>query len=143
MGICVGIGYQGKSLHGLCEELRRHRIELVIDVRARAWSQRPEFRKGKLSETLAGYGIGYHHAKDAGNPYRPRRGEQIEPRECMRQYTEHLKSNPQVVDGIRRLLGKKRVALLCYESESSLCHRGVLLRRLISPRSRRQAVACA
>jgi uncharacterized protein (DUF488 family) len=130
VGKCLGIGYQGQSLAGLCEELRTLRVDLVIDVRERAWSNRPEFRKGVLSRALAEHGIKYQHMREAGNPFRPKAGEQIDAAECVRRYQQHLRSRPDVVIAIRRLSRRRRVALLCYEADSAACHRGVLLAQL-------------
>ncbi len=130
MGKCLGIGYQGLSLAGLCDELGELRVDLVIDVRERAWSNRPEFRKGVLSRTLAARGIEYQHMRDAGNPFRPKPGEEIDAAECMRRYGRHLQTRPDVLESIRRLARRRRVALLCYEADSADCHRGVLLAHL-------------
>lgn len=130
MSKCLGIGYQGRSLAGLCEALGELRVDLVIDVRERAWSNRPEFRKGVLSRALAERGIEYQHMRDAGNPFRPKPGEDIDGAECIRRYRRHLETRPDVVRAIRRLARRRRVALLCYEADSGACHRGVLLDQL-------------
>lgn len=131
MGVkCFAVGYQGRSIAGLCELLMANRITLLIDVRERAWSNRPEFRKTALSNALVTVGIEYIHVREAGNPFRPRSGETIDALECMRRYRGYLRATPSVVERMRVLIGRRRVALLCYEAKSTDCHRGVLISAL-------------
>jgi uncharacterized protein (DUF488 family) len=125
-----GIGYQGRSLANLCQVLADENVNLLIDVRARAWSNRPEYRKGRLTDALASHGIEYVHLREAGNPFRPKPGEEMDASECLARYSEYLKVNPDVVSSVRALTRTRRVALMCYESESSACHRGAILAAL-------------
>ena len=128
--IGFAIGYQGRSAENLCDELRRHRVELLIDVRERAWSNRPEFRKTALARKLNDAGIGYAHVKDAGNPFRHRGGTVVSREECLRAYQSYLASSPDVLPALRQLM-KARAALFCYESHTINCHRIVLIRELV------------
>jgi uncharacterized protein (DUF488 family) len=127
---CFAIGYQGRSLTGMCELLVEEGVDLLIDVRERAWSNRPEFRKTAIATALAAHGIEYVHVREAGNPFRPRAGEVIDALDCMRRYRGYLRATPSVVEKMRLLIGRRKVALLCYEASSSDCHRGVLIAAL-------------
>lgn len=127
---CFAIGYQGRSVDDLCDELLDRGVELLIDVRERAWSNRPEFRKTALAEKLASRGIQYRHVREAGNPFRPRGGEAVDLRDCMRQYRRHLKTVPDLLPSLKATMSKLSAALFCYEAESDNCHRGVLLAQL-------------
>ena len=100
---------------------------LLIDVRERAWSNRPEFRKTALSLALANHNIEYVHVREAGNPFRPRGGDIVDAVECMTRYRRYLSSTPAVVESVTRLIRRRRGALLCYEAKSEDCHRGVLV----------------
>jgi uncharacterized protein (DUF488 family) len=124
---CFGVGYQGRSVAALCDVLVGEGVDLLIDVRERAWSNRPEFRKTALASSLAAAGIQYIHVRQAGNPFRPRLGEAIDPAECLKRYRGYLQSMPSVTEDLKVLIGSRRVALLCYEAKSADCHRGVLL----------------
>jgi uncharacterized protein (DUF488 family) len=129
MTIFFAIGYQGRSMHGLSEELVRHGVEVLIDVRERAWSNRPEFRKTALSQKLAAAGIEYRHVRIAGNPFRPRGGGTIDREQCLSKYQSYLASNPEVLRTLLHILAKRSV-LFCYESLAVHCHRGVLITEL-------------
>lgn len=124
------LGYQGESLRALCERLLENDVELLIDVRERAWSHRPEFRKTALRTGLEASGIGYEHARSAGNPFRPRGGEKLDRDVCLRQYRDYLAENPEVVDELLALAKGRRVAFFCYEEKAEDCHRGVLVKAL-------------
>lgn len=124
------IGYEKRSIDDFCQSLSAAGVQQLVDVRAAAWSHRPEYRKTALGKALAEHGVDYVHCKAAGNPYRPRKGRPIEPEECEALYAQHLEEHPEIVDEVARLIGQKTTALFCYEGHSSRCHRGVLLRVL-------------
>lgn len=133
---CFAIGYQGRSLLAMCDLLHHEGVELLIDIRERAWSNRPEFRKTAIAAALATRGIQYIHVREAGNPFRPRSGEVPDALECMKRYRSYLEETPSVVKTMSALVGSWRVALLCYEAKSTDCHRGVLLEALQATRRR-------
>lgn len=123
---CFSIGYQGKSLPDLCAILKENGVKILIDVRERAWSQRPEFRKHKLRESLAECGIEYEHVKAAGNPYRPQNGHSPDYKQCVERFTEYLDCNPQITKTLESIVTKKKTVLFCYERERNMCHRNAL-----------------
>lgn len=127
-GQCVySIGYQGKSIEALCTSLRTAGVKTLIDVRARAWSQRPQFRKTALAASLARAGIGYLHLKAAGNPFRHEADTWVA---CRAMYRAHLTANPAVTREVATAVRETPSALFCYEAERCDCHRGVLLDRV-------------
>lgn len=128
------IGYQGKSLEELCSKLAECSVRVLVDVRERAWSNRPEFRKGVLSEGLGRSGIDYLHLRAAGNPFRPRKGVPVPQDLCLRYYSEYLAGSPDVVSSIALLSETKRVALFCYEADAGQCHRGIIIAELSKAR---------
>jgi uncharacterized protein (DUF488 family) len=102
-------------------------VDVLVDVREHAWSQRPEFRKQKLQSTLAKYGIEYLHCKIAGNPYRPRNGEKLDFQACAEKYKNHLNQIPEIIDTVEEVIINQRAALFCYEKKRCHCHRNILL----------------
>lgn len=126
------IGYQGKSLRSLCSILSNNSIQLLIDVRSRAWSFRPEFRKNALKQALNEHGIDYTHLKIAGNPYRPPYNKPINPKLCESKYLKYLNQTPAILDTCYNLLSSKPSAIFCYESNRIQCHRNVLIRMIIA-----------
>lgn len=130
--VCFGIGYQGRSLADFCQALVDAEVSRLIDVRERAWSHRPEFRKGAMSQALEEHGIEYVHCKEAGNPHRPRAGEQLSAKKCLALYSAHLDEHPAVLVALTSLMQGHRAALFCYESTRDQCHRGVLMAALVA-----------
>lgn len=128
---CYAIGYQGKSVDALCERLSAAGVDVLIDVRERAWSNRPEYRKTALSHSLAARGIRYEHVREAGNPFRPRGTEKVDRDRCLKSYSSYIDSKPELVDTLRARARAERVAFFCYEASSDDCHRGVLLDRIL------------
>ena len=132
------IGYQGKSVSELCDRLSQAGVRTLVDVRAVAWSHRPEYRKTALAESLAAKDIRYVHYREAGNPFRSIAKRTGSFTACEKRYARYLSSHPEILEGIRALIGRDGVALLCYESDRDHCHRGALLRAV--GRNRRLAI---
>lgn len=126
------IGYQGASPDSLSSALVTAGVRQLIDVRAIAWSQRPQFRKTALATALAAVGIEYVHCKSAGNPYRPVQGQPTSWEDCALKYTRHLEANRSVVDDVLSLATATPSALFCFEAQTCDCHRGILLSALES-----------
>ncbi len=127
---CVSVGYQGRSIESFCDALEEHAVEVLIDVRERAWSHRPEYRKTALARALSERGIAYIHCREAGNPYRPKKGRSLGLEQCIRLYGKYLDDNPDVVARVAESLAQAPSALFCYEAEQMHCHRSVLLERV-------------
>ena len=124
---CVSVGYQGRSVAALCSELKAQNVRLLLDVRQAAWSQRPEFRKQALAAALAEHGVSYLHLREAGNPFRPAKGEQTSVAECATIYRRHIAQLPNVVTQVADVLRAQTTAVFCFEAEHECCHRSVLL----------------
>ncbi|MDP3940589.1 MAG: DUF488 domain-containing protein [Deltaproteobacteria bacterium] len=125
--VIFNVGYEKRSLHQLCATLVAAGVEVLLDVRERPWSMRPEFRRERLRKELDASGIGYVHCKAAGNPYRPKPGEVKSFDDCMRDYERHIRASPDVVEEMSGLLRGRRAAVFCYEARRDRCHRSVLL----------------
>jgi uncharacterized protein (DUF488 family) len=131
MKTLFSIGYQGRSMSEFCSLLEEHAVKVLIDVRERAWSHRPEYRKNALKVNLQNSGIEYIHYKMAGNPYRPRKDEDLDLARCSKLYQQHLNNNPTVVQYLSEFALKNASAFFCYEAERKNCHRGILIENLI------------
>jgi uncharacterized protein (DUF488 family) len=128
------LGYQGLDLCGYARELIKVGAGTVIDVRERAWSNRPDFVKSALELGLATSGINYVHVKAAGNPSSIRKTAQSA-EECLTKYRRHLQCHHSAVEELYsfvRLAAEagKPACLLCYERNPHECHRSVLLEML-------------
>ena len=119
----LNVGYLGRSVDGLCATLRDAGVDVLVDVRARAWSQRPEFRKTALSDALRANQIDYFHCKVAGNPFRNADDWRI----CRGLYAQHIRAHPDIMVAVEDAIRARTAALFCYEAERTSCHRDVII----------------
>lgn len=128
------IGYERRSVADFCRALVTAKVQLLIDVRAIAWSQRPEYRKTALQNALSQFGVSYVHCKGAGNPFRPKPGEALDWLACGTKYAQHLEAHPEVLVDLWELTKGNNVALFCYEGQRETCHRSIILKAMTKER---------
>jgi len=104
------IGYSGQTHESLLVAIRG--LVRVIDVRSRANSRRPEFRKQALRQALIQAGIQYEHCPAMGADAPPL---------VMAQAVEAF------IRGLRTSVPFERTCLLCLEHYPEDCHRSYLL----------------
>ena len=121
------IGYEKAKPDAVLEELKRARVNLLVDTRAVAASRRPGFSKRQLAASLDEAGIAYLHLQKLGTP--------AEGREAARAgdydtawniYDLHFKTadaQGQFAELLVLIKSGKRVCLLCYERDAAECHR--------------------
>lgn len=110
--------------------LAEARVEVLVDVRARAGSRRPGFAKTALAGNLAGAGIEYLHVRALGTPPDGRMAARAGQHEEMREiFREHLASS-EAQDGLvlvaELIRSGRRVCLLCLEADPRHCHRSLV-----------------
>ena len=126
------VGYEGRSLDDLLEELLEAGVTRLIDVRELPLSRRRGFSKTALGETLYEAGIEYVHVRALGNPKPNReryRAGDIEGGAAV--YRRHLNngSRSALVD-LAESLGDGPTCLLCFERDHAKCHRDVVVEAL-------------
>ncbi|MGC1857170.1 MAG: DUF488 domain-containing protein [Pseudolabrys sp.] len=118
------IGYEQAKSAAVLDELRRARIELLIDTRAVAASRRPGFSKRQLS---AYAGIGYVHLQKLGTPAEGRAAARSGDTDALwRTYDKHIKkaeAQEELGELVALIKSGKRLALLCYCRDPKTCHR--------------------
>lgn len=124
------LGYQQRSIDEFVSLLCAEQIDVLVDVRATAWSHKPGFSKGPLQAALRAAGIDYVHAPFAGNP-KWLRVEAPTHEECLALYVWYLGEHPEIVDAFEALLaqlrvGRRRICLTCFERHAADCHRSIL-----------------
>jgi uncharacterized protein (DUF488 family) len=121
------IGYEQAKPDAVMSELKRAKVDLVVDTRAVAASRRPGFSKRQLSASLDENGIGYVHLQKLGTPSEGRAAARSGDLDTLwRIYDKHIKtSDAQEALGELQSLIKsgKRIALLCYCRDPESCHR--------------------
>lgn len=121
-GVLFTIGHSNHPFADFLTLLRRHGIELVVDVRARPYSRFvPQFGKERLAKLLAEAGIGYLYLgrELGGRPASADAAAQAP------NYAARIRE-PAFHDGIARLLTAaqaQRSALMCRERDPLDCHR--------------------
>lgn len=128
------IGYEKAAPAAVTAELKRAKIDLVVDTRAVAASRRPGFSKRQLAAGLDEAGIAYLHLQKLGTPAEGRQAARAGDTDTLwRIYDEHMK-NPEPRQALDELVGLvksgKRVALLCYCRDPQACHRSRIVARL-------------
>ena len=121
------IGYEKALPAAVLGELKRAKVDLLVDTRAVAASRRPGFSKRQLAAALDEAGIAYIHLQKLGTPAQGRQAARAgDFEELWRIYDKHIKT-PEAQDALGELLALiksgKRVCLLCYERDPNECHR--------------------
>jgi uncharacterized protein (DUF488 family) len=121
------IGYEQALPNAVLGELKRSRVDLVVDTRAVAASRRPGFSKRQLAASLDELGIAYLHLQKLGTPAEGRQAARSGDFDTLwRIYDKHIKT-PDAQNALDELIALlksgKRVCLLCYERDPNECHR--------------------
>ena len=129
------VGHSNHSAEKFAFLLRRHGIEILVDIRSRPYSRHaPQFNARGVEATLSGNGIRYLFlGRELGG--RPEE-EMFYDTKGRVDYTLVERSRP-FLDGIKRLereIQSSRIALLCSEEDPSRCHRRLLVGRALEER---------
>jgi uncharacterized protein (DUF488 family) len=121
------IGYAQAKPAAVLNEIKRARVDLLVDTRAVAASRRPGFSKRQLAASLDEAGIAYLHLQKLGTPAEGRAAARSGDFDTLwRVYDKHLKTAEArgALDQLLALIKSgKRVALLCYCRDPKACHR--------------------
>ena len=131
------IGHSNHSAEHFCGLLRQHGVEVLVDVRSQPYSQyTPHFNRESLKPAVIGDGVQYLFM-----------GEELGGRppelDCydadghvlyskLSQSTRFL----QGIDRVEKGIEKYRVALMCSEEDPTVCHRFLLIARVLADRGR-------
>jgi uncharacterized protein (DUF488 family) len=121
------VGYEQANPAAVLGELKRAKIELLVDTRAVAASRRPGFSKRQLAAALDDEGIGYMHLQKLGTPAEGRAAARSGDTDTLwRIYDKHIKgadAQNELRELITMIKSRKRIALLCYCRDPKNCHR--------------------
>lgn len=128
-----GIGYQGRRLADVLDELRSTSVTVLVDVRLRPLSRKAGMSKTSLAAAASARGVEYLHLVELGNPKDNRAAFADVAGEAGRgareRYARILQDGPgaAAVDRLAQLGAQHVVALLCFEADESTCHRALVL----------------
>ena len=121
------VGYEQAKPASVLGELKRAKIELLVDTRAVAASRRPGFSRRQLAAALEEEGIGYIHLQKLGTPAEGRAAARSGDTDTLwRIYEKHLRSadaQSELHELVGLIKSGKRIALLCYCRDPKTCHR--------------------
>ncbi len=126
--ICLfTIGYEGLTIDAYIDKLIHNNIAMVIDVRRNPISMKYGFSKTRFSNYLNRSGIFYEHFPELGIASSKRKNLETKKDYTLlfkRYATTTLPQCEDKLEKIRRFLdAHKRVALTCFEAETTSCHR--------------------
>ena len=129
------IGHSNHDQDYFCELLQQHGIGVLADVRSSPYSRyTSQFNSEELKAALAAKGIGYVFLGDnlGGRPTDPEHYDEQGHALYYRMAVSEL-----FLQGIDRLAGgmrKYRVAIMCSEEDPTVCHRFLLVSRVMAER---------
>ena len=127
------IGYEGTIVEALLDELDRHFVQTVIDVRYLPISRKAGFSKNALANLLDVRGIEYRHVKALGCPsiIRDRYKEDGDWSAYTRSFMQYLEMQEKVVEELLPVVESSSCCLLCFERDPDFCHRKYVAERLV------------
>jgi uncharacterized protein (DUF488 family) len=127
------VGYQGRSLAEFLAALEAAGVEQVIDVRRNALSRKRGFSKRALAEACEAKGIAYVHVPELGvaPELRKHLDSENEYAQLFETYTrELLPQAARFVESTAGLIREMVSAVVCFEKDVTMCHRGPLAEAL-------------
>lgn len=122
------VGYHGHDSQTLISLLQAEGISTVVDVRWTPVSRKKGFSKGALWASLAEADLDYQHLRELGAP-KPLRDALSVGKDFAafaRSYRSHLRKQEESIDQLMRLVSRRKVCVLCLESDPNECHRSLL-----------------
>jgi len=126
------IGYEGLKPERFVEILVRRGIEDLIDVRELPLSRKNGFSKNALKGLLESNGVGYTHIAKLGSPRDLRKAlkQNHDYKTFFEKYNEYLDKQKEEINNLRDMAAKRRICLMCFESNWRQCHRSAIAQRL-------------
>lgn len=127
------IGYEGTTAQALVDELNRHCVQMVIDVRLVPLSRKSGFSKNILAHRLMAEGIDYLHEKRLGCPsmIRNRYKNDGDWGAYTKLFKEYLASQDAALNELLPMTLSSVCCLLCFEKDPAFCHRRYVAERLV------------
>ena len=129
------IGYEQTTLDAFTAALQTAQVEVLADVRALPLSRRPGFSKTALAGAMRDAGIEYRHFKALGTPAEGRVAARAGRHDDLKRIYAGQLELPEALAAaaeLADLASDRRVALLCYERDASVCHRSLLHEAMLS-----------
>jgi uncharacterized protein (DUF488 family) len=129
----VSIGYEGRSVDQLVNELVANKVGVLVDVRLTPLSRKKGLSKRLLTAALADAGIAYVHHRALGNPKDNRVGFRAGELSSFTRFRDDVLATDdaeRAISHVIEMLDGATVALLCFEREHKACHRHLVAEQL-------------
>lgn len=128
----VTIGYEGKSVDRFLLDLIKNKVNTLVDVRKNAYSMKYGFSKNQISRYVNEINIKYMHISNLGIESSKRKdlNDENDYRSLFSDYESQLSRKEEELDILRDLAKREKIALMCFEENSSFCHRGIIGNKL-------------
>jgi uncharacterized protein (DUF488 family) len=126
-------GYENDDIDSFVKKLQKNHVKFLIDVRELPISRKKDFSKRGLSARAQDKKIEYVHYRVLGSPREIRnklRNNEMSYADFFINYRKHILENKEALLQIADMLKEKDVCLMCYEEETELCHRSILVDEL-------------
>ena len=127
------IGYEGIYIDLFLNILILNYIDILVDVRKNPFSMNFNFTKNKFQGYLENSEIQYIHIPELGIEGEKRK-DLSTPGAYEKLFEDYerttLKENPELLDNIVKLSQDHRVALMCFEADVKMCHRGIIAKNI-------------
>lgn len=125
----ISVGYEGRTVDDLVQDLRRESVKVLVDVRLTPLSRKPGLSKRRLAAALDQVGIAYVHLPALGNPKDNREPFRAGDPASHDRFRTLLTSDGagQALERIAALLDDGPVAVLCFERSQEHCHRRLVV----------------
>ena len=123
------IGYEGRTIEQFINMLIKNDVKLVCDVRKNPISRKFGFSKNKLKSLLKVMNIDYYHIPELGIPSEKRTSlcSKHDYDKLFLEYSKSIDEKRIYINRVYSLLDKNlRIALMCYEQDSEMCHRHII-----------------
>lgn len=122
------VGYEGYDQQTFQDLLAERGVEVLVDLRERAFSRNRAFSKKNLAQATSANGIEYRHIPELGGPkaFRDELRETGDFRRYAARYRRHLASQDDALDQLYDLITSRTCCLLCMEHDHKRCHRSMV-----------------
>lgn len=123
------IGYERRGGDELASRIKDAGVEVLVDVRERAVSRKPDFRAAALQARCDEVGIDYVQIPELGSPENQRKAlrETGDIKAFHRRFRAYARKHlAKPLDHLAEVAKTRPVALLCYERCHENCHRSIV-----------------
>ena len=128
------IGYEGRDAAAFVDALTEARVSVLVDTRLTPLSRKKGLSKTALGDACRDAGVDYVHLRPLGNPKENRAAFQDEKVAVgRRKYFAHLNNGSRhAFDELVALAKRRRVAVMCVESDDERCHRKCITDQIVA-----------